>query len=217
MHYAVHEDVIDLNVVRDILNLYHNSKSIRETTVAMDKLNNPWQYEAIKQLDPVIQQYVDTSHNIGDNVYKHSHPYFPHVDISDDYPCVNVVIPLYIHENKKQKFIIFDQYVCSKNPRTWLGSFQIPGNFEKNKKSTFMYLEDDVENLTSKPIDKTFYKEHLDIPNFTEELFFGMSGNAVDYKVGNLIIFDSKYIHCTGKIEADYKIGLTLRFKGTML
>ena len=216
MHYAVHENVIDLDIINDILELYHNSGSIREVTVHMDKLNNPWSFDAIRQLEPIIQQYVDTTDNIGDNVYMHSHPYFPHVDTSAEYPCVNVVIPLYIHDNKEQNFIVFDQYVTTNRPRTWLGSFLLKEEFKKNKSSTFMHTEDDVVGLTNTPIDNDFYNKYLDIAHFTPELFFGMSGTATEYKPGNLIIFDSKYIHCTGKMQAEYKIGLTLRFKGTL-
>lgn len=217
MHYAVYKDVVDLDIINDILELYHNSGSLRETTMSMDKLNDPWNYGVIRKLEPIINQYIDTSHNIGDNVYMHNHPYFPHVDISDDYPCVNVVIPLYIHESKPQSFIIFDQYVSTKKPRTWLGSFELPEDFKKNKKSTYMHKEEDVEGLTDKLIAEDFYNLYLDIDNFSPSLFYGMTGNAVEYKPGNLIIFDSKYVHCTGKMEAEYKIGLTLRFKGSII
>ena len=31
---------------------------------------------------------------------------------------------------------------------------------------------------------------------------------------GSLIIFDSKHLHCTGKMLCDWKMGLSLRFKG---
>lgn len=216
MHYAVYKDVVDLKIIDDILKLYHNSAAERETTVSMDKLNNPWKFNEIRKLEPIIQQYINTEENIGDNVYMHSHPYFPHVDISDDYPCVNVVIPLYIHDSKEQQFIVFDQYVKTKKPRTWLGSFALEEEFKKNKSSTFMHTEDDIIGLTNQPIDSSFYNKHLDIENFTPELFFGMSGTATEYKPGNIIIFDSKYVHCTGKMQAEYKIGLTLRFKGTL-
>jgi hypothetical protein len=216
MHYAVYNNIINQTTIDEILELYHNSKDIRETTMSMDKLNKPWTFDAIRQLEPILKQYIDTSSNIGDNVYMHSYPYFPHVDISDDYPCVNVVIPLYIHENKEQKFIVFDQYVTTNAPRTWLGDFSVKNDFNKNKKSTFVYKETDIAGLTNNPIDQKFYDRYLDISHFTPNLFFGMSGTALEYKPGNLIIFDSKHVHCTGKMETDYKIGITLRFKGSL-
>jgi hypothetical protein len=45
-------------------------------------------------------------------------------------------------------------------------------------------------------------------------LFFGLTGHALNYKPGNLLIFNSKYIHATGKMLAKHKIGLSLKFKG---
>ena len=45
-------------------------------------------------------------------------------------------------------------------------------------------------------------------------MFKQCSVNVVDYAPGNLIIFDSKYIHCTGKMKCEWKMGLSLRFKG---
>ena len=43
-------------------------------------------------------------------------------------------------------------------------------------------------------------------------MFYGCTGHAVDFTPGDIIIFDSKFIHCTGSMLADYKIGLSLRF-----
>lgn len=217
MHFVVHKNIIDSKIRSDIVNLFHNKEQLRDQSMTMDKLNHPWNYNEVRMLESILRQYIDTSQNIGDNIYKHKYPYFPHVDVCDQYPSVNVVIPLYIHKNKPQSFVIFDQYVTMNKPRTWMGSYDFSTkDFEKNKKSKFIHEDNDIKNLTGLPIDDTFYQKYLDVDYFTPDLFFGLTGNAVDYKPGNLIIFDSKYVHCTGKMQAEYKIGLTLRFKGTL-
>ena len=46
-------------------------------------------------------------------------------------------------------------------------------------------------------------------------MFKSCSGVALDFTPGNLIMFDSKYIHCTGKMNCKWKVGLSLRFKGS--
>lgn len=216
MQYKVYEDIIDSKIINEILDFYHNSTGLRENNNGMDKLNNPWSYTVVRQLDDLLREYVETEVNVGDNIYKHEYPYFPHVDIHEYYPCVNVLIPLYIHGNKKQDFVIFDQYVKKSQPKTYLGKHQIQGDFLQNKKTSYMYLDEDVVGLTNKPINNDFYEKHIAHEYVDKELFFGMTGSVVDYKPGNLIVFDSKYIHCTGKMQADYKIGLSLRFLGNI-
>ena len=46
-----------------------------------------------------------------------------------------------------------------------------------------------------------------------EEQFYGLTGTAYDYKPGNILVFPSNQLHCTGRMDCDYKIGLSLRFE----
>jgi hypothetical protein len=214
MHYQVLENIIDLKKVNEILDFFHANTHLHENKMYMQKLNYPWSCDVVNSLADTIKEYVDIDSNIGDNIYKHSYPYYPHVDIDDSYPSVNFLIPLFVADNKKQHFVIFDQYVENTKSKTWLGNLELEGEFVKNSKNKYIHTDPDVKNCTINEIDENFYKEYLEHAGRDRKLFFGCSGNAIEYKPGNAIIFDSKYVHCTGKMVADYKIGVSLRFKG---
>lgn len=88
--------------------------------------------------------------------------------------------------------------------------------FSRNKVNKDSIFEDkDVIGCIDKEIDDNLYAA-LENPFRPKELFYGLTGTIVDYKPGNLILFNSKYIHATGKMQAKYKIGLSLRFKGNI-
>ena len=214
LHFKVLENIIPEENQNEIIELFNSSEHLRLNKNGMDKLNDPWSFDTIRKLEPIIQQYVDTTKCIGDNVFKHKNPYFPHVDVKG-YPCINFLIPLYINSGDQQYFIIFDQYVNNANPKTWIGHNlkEIKGDFNVNKNAGYIY-KDDVSGLTDKDIDYEFYKEYLgESVKRRHDLFYGCTGHAIEYKPGNAIMFDSKYIHCTGKMNTDFKIGLSLRFK----
>jgi hypothetical protein len=216
MHYKVLKDIIDLDKITKILDFFNSNNHLHENKMFMQKIINPWKYDVVNTLNEDISNYIDTSTNIGDNIYKHYYPYYPHVDIDDSYPSVNFLIPLFVEDNKTQHFVIFDQYVKNNKPKTWLGNTEITGEFVKNLKEKFIHNDPDVENCTNNPIDEMFYTDYLEQEGRSKDLFFGCSGNAVEFKPGDAIIFDSKFIHCTGKMNAEYKIGLSLRFKGNI-
>ena len=62
-------------------------------------------------------------------------------------------------------------------------------------------------------IDLQFYKTYLESKSRSRELFWGLSGNVFSWEPGNVIIFDSRHIHCSGKMNCDAKLGLSLRFE----
>ena len=104
MHYKIFENVIDKKLINDIFTFYNNSETY--TTNGMHKVEQPWTLEVVRNLEPILSNYFDTSlENIGDNIYKHDFPYFPHVDISKaGYPCFNVLIPIKVENDIEQKF-----------------------------------------------------------------------------------------------------------------
>lgn len=216
MHYRVIENLIDKKFIDEILDFFHNHDHLRVKRMGMDKLESPWDYPVVSQLSDIIKDYVNVDKCLGDNVFKHNFPYFPHVDIDERYPIVNFLIPLYVENNFSQHFVIFDQYVTDNSPRTWTGNLKFKNDFENNKATTFIYKDQKVANLTNYEIDEEFYVRYLEQEYRDRELFRGCSGIALEYKPGNVIMFDSKYIHCTGKMIAEYKIGLSLRFQGVM-
>jgi hypothetical protein len=216
MHYRIVENLFDKKELDDIIFFFNNNTNLHENKMYMQKINKPWSFDVVKSLDSKIKNYVDTDENIGDNIYKHQYPYYPHVDIDDRYPCVNFLIPLYVADNITQHFVIFDQYVENTTAKTWLGNIGLEGEFVKNIKSKFIHTDTDVKNCTNKPIDENFYTSYLEHVGRDRELFFGCTGTAIEFKPGSAIMFDSKFIHCTGKMLADYKIGLSLKFKGKL-
>jgi hypothetical protein len=216
MHFKVLKNIIPQHKIDEIVQFYNESGDLREHKMGMDKLNRPWTFRVVRDLEPIISSYVSTETNIGDNIFKHTFPYYPHVDIDERYPCINFLIPLYIHNNLPQHFVIFDQYVKNKSPKTWTGNKTLTGKFEKNDIGNFIYNDDNVANVTDSDIDEQFYKDYLEQDYRDRELFKGCSGVAVEYTPGDAILWDSKHIHCTGKMVAEYKIGLSLRFLGTI-
>ena len=108
MQYKILKNVLSQEHIESILDFYNEYRHlIQQQDNGWEKLNQPWSFDTVKNLDSIISPHVDTSHNLGDNIYKHTFPYFPHVDTHGGYPCVNVLVPLYVQG--PQKFIIFDQ------------------------------------------------------------------------------------------------------------
>lgn len=218
MHYKVYENAFDLEIIKGIFNYYTEYKNIHSTN-GIYKIEHPWNIDIIQNtIKPILSQYIDTNlPNIGDNIYKHNYPYYPHVDLSGaSYPCINVLIPIKVHNNVEQKFCIFDQHTTDfSTGATWVGNhYDIIKDFEHNKKRKFIHNDDTIKNKTGYDIDENFYINNIDHIDRDREMFKSLSGVAVDFKPGNLIVFDSKYIHCTGKMTCDWKIGLSLRFLG---
>lgn len=218
MHYQVHKNVIPKNIIDEILTFFNTNISLRENKNYMDKINDPWSYNVVNQLEPILNKFINTEKNLGDNIYKHSYAYFPHTDTHPEYDSINALIPLFIQGNNYQPFVIFDQYCVNPKAKTWMISEDTNTTFEKNKVERQKISEDNqVIGCTNKPVDSYLYENFLKNNHRPESLFYGLTGTAVTYKPGNLILFNSKYIHATGTMQAKYKIGLSLRFKGTLL
>lgn len=204
--------VIPIHIIHTLLDFFETNTHLYRDTMGMTKISNPWQY-VDHILNPILSAYIDTSKNLGDNFYKHSFPYFPHIDSCGNPNSYNVLIPLKLSDPVDQKFVIFDQYCTDYTGATWIGNIWKPkGNFESNKKREFPSLDPDVVGCTDKPIDPTLY-DILKYDFRNEEMFYGLTGTAYDYSPGDILIFPSNQIHCTGKIECKWKIGLSLRFE----
>lgn len=218
MHYTLVKNAFSQDLLIDIYNYYNNHFHEAHITNSMYKIENPWNLDIVqKKIKPILAKYFDTNlKNLGDNIYKHSDPYFPHCDTSQTYPCFNVLIPIKVENDLEQKFCIFDQYINDfSSGVTWVGKwFSVMQEFERNKKREFIYNDLIVENSTNTDIDNDFYIQNLEHKARDKSLFKGCSGVALDFKPGNLIIFDSKHIHCTGKMRCNWKMGLSLRFRG---
>lgn len=218
MHYQVHENVIPKNIIDEILNFFNTNPNLRENKNYMDKINRPWSYNVVNQLEPILSKFINTEKNLGDNIYKHSYAYFPHTDTDSKYDSINALIPLFVEGNNYQPFVIFDQHCVNQNAKTWMITEDTDTTFEKNQvEKQGIYNDKDVIGCTNQPVDSYLYENFLKNKHRPKSLFHGLTGNAVTYKPGNLILFNSKYIHATGTMQAEYKIGLSLKFEGTLL
>ena len=218
MHYKVYKNVFNSGVINSVTEYYNNRFEETHLTNGMYKIEDPWNIDIVQEnIKPILSKYFNTDlENIGDNIYKHNDPYFPHCDTSIGYPCFNVLIPLQVYNNLEQKFCIFDQYINDfTSGATWMGKwYAATPDFEHNKKRRYPYKDTIVEKITKNDIDEDFFTKNLEYRGRDRLLFKGLSGVAIDFKPGSLIMFDSKHIHCTGKMICDWKMGLSLRFKG---
>ena len=207
-----YENILSKEIINELLDFFNNNESLYHDTMGMIKISNPWNYVK-NTLDPILSNIIPTGTNLGDNFYKHDFPYFTHIDSFDNPNSYNVLIPLFVEGEHKQKFVVFDQYCTDYRGATWLGDIWKPeGDFESNKKRDFPYKDPTVVGCTDQPISDDMY-EILKYDYRNEEQFYGLTGTAYDYKPGNILVFPSNQLHCTGRMDCDYKIGLSLRFE----
>ena len=207
-----YKNVVPNNILYDLINFFDDNTHLHRETMGMTKISTPWKH-VNKLLNPLLSKYFDTSKNLGDNFYKHNFPYFPHIDSAGNKNSYNVLIPLKLSKPVEQKFVIFDQHCIDYSGATWLGNIWKPeGDFESNKKREFPYKDPDVIGYTDNPIDPKLY-DILKYDYRNEEMFFGLTGIAYDYTPGDILIFPSNRIHCTGKMDCEWKMGLSLRFE----
>lgn len=199
-----------------LLEYFKNNEDQQINTMGMQKI--PLIGSSLKIIE-LIQNIISNIIGIkkyvllGDNFFKHSISYFPHCDANEPNAWLNILIPLEI-SSVGQKFIIFDQ-TWHGDATTWIGNLNTKNDFLNNKKSNQRPIDSPLlQNGTDKEIDDLIY-EKIDNRFLSKDYLFGLSGQVVDWIPGNIIIFNSKKIHMTGKMVAPYKIGLTVRI-GTL-
>lgn len=181
----------------------------------MDKVLLPLDEEPfVTFVRDVIERRVGITEEytiVGDNFYKHANSYFPHCDAIESNAWLNIVLPIRVFGAfGQQKFVVFDQTWTGKNI-TWLGKYELAGDFHSNKKTnqrpcdgeffeggTGLELPDDIWN-------------HLEHRHFDQNYFYSMSGSAYAWEPGNAIVFDSRHIHATGRMQNFSKLGLSIR------
>lgn len=140
------------------------------------------------------------------NILWHKAGIPPHVDECGMGNKYTVVIPLEVSD-PNQKLIVFDQTYDVET--TWLGDLVTEMNPDRSygsERSEAPYKTPGVQGLTNEPCPEELTK-HLPT-YYGPDMYFGLTGEVVDYKVGTLIIFDSHRIHTTGNMNAE-KIAVT--------
>ena len=223
------ENVISNEVLATLIDNFESREDQHKHTMSMEKLDDPWHLrcsaypnyttpEVSDLLKPILDQYIDTSTNVGDAYFKHFQPYFPHADNNNVFDTINVLIPLQLSSpTEEQRFVVFDQTNTQQSGATWLGGYDRPGNFQHNKKRTYPFHDSNVAGCVSEYVDQDIYDAYLKTSSRSRELFRGLSIDQVyRWSPGDVIFFNSNQIHCSAIMKVKWKMGLSLRFKGSL-
>jgi hypothetical protein len=170
--------------------------------------------EFVELLHDIIQNRIGITtpyEVIGDNFYEHGFSYFPHCDAVESNSWLNILIPIKLFDQRaEQKFIVFDQQYITGNA-TWMGSYDLKGDFLSNKKITKRICDtENVVNQTGKDIDDILYND-INKTYLSKDYLFSMSGDSFSWNPGDIIAFDSRFIHTTGTMNCSKKLGLSVR------
>ena len=216
------ENVIPLDVCKYIKDFFDNNPDLqihKPNNPNVVKINHPWRHLQ-DILDPILSKYFRTNKGSGGNIYKHQNLYSLHVDSDEPTQMINVNIPIHLEvTNPEQHFIVFDQWTDNGFGQTWYGDRDDLNNynFDRNKKVAMTPWEDErVYDKTDVDIDPEFYNKYLDFDCHKPSYFKGLSGTAYNWKPGNMVVFNSNNIHCTGKLVGPWKMGLLINFEGSL-
>jgi hypothetical protein len=147
------------------------------------------------------------------NFYRHSSPYLPHTDYRvNQHNTVNVVIPLH-HPEADAHLVIFDQE-WHRDSVTWCMHHPIIEFSVNTGVQGWPDMYDDVLYRTNEPIDPSFHEKFLS--RFPSNTLHGLSGRALPWVPGSMMVFDNRMIHCTSNFTGT-KIGISLRFSKARL
>lgn len=210
--HKILENFVDKQLQEYLLSVF--SRETHYVTRTMEKASLPLQdNDFLNCITNIINTAVGATDYVivGDNFYRHSISYFPHCDAIEDSAWMNIVIPLRLENSQgQQKFIVFDQAWQGKNA-TWVGNLKLEGDFYSNKKISERPCDSEfLTNPTEKELPAELW-QHIDDKYFNRDYFYSMSGRAYDWRPGNIILFDSQHIHATGRMQCDFKTGLSLR------
>lgn len=220
LRHKAFENAIPLEVCTHIKEFFDSRSDLhfhRPNNPNVIKINHPWKHLQTL-LDPILSQYFKTNKGQGGNIYKHSNVYATHVDSGEPYQLINALIPIYLPEpDVKQHFVVFDQWIENGIGRTWNANHVVKHNLDYNTiTSSIPYNDIAVYDKIDADIDREFYNSYLDSSDYHYEHFKGLTGTAYEFRPGNLILFNSNNLHCTGKLTTPWKLGLHINFEGSL-
>lgn len=196
---AIGRDLLDL-CIKD----YESRGSYQTHT-----MNKAEPGESLSVLSELITSLVgqDLVYRSG-NFYQHSRPYLPHTDYRTDQDnTVNVVIPLY-HPELDASLVIFDQE-WHENSVSWCMHYPVQEFAVNTGVPGWPDMYEKVLHKTNSPIDQTLRERFLS--RFPEKTLHGLSGRALPWIPGSMMVFDNRMIHCTSNFTGT-KLGISLRF-----
>ncbi len=210
--HKILENCVDKNLQEYLIDVFN--REIHYNTRSMEKASLPLSdNQFVDCISNIIENIVGANNYtiVGDNFYRHSISYFPHCDAIEDSAWMNIVIPLRLENTiSQQKFIVFDQTWQGRNA-TWVGTLQLDGDFYSNKKISARPCDSELlEHKTNDELPLDIW-QHIDNKYFNRDYFYSMSGAAYNWTPGNIIVFDSQHVHATGKMQCQFKTGLSIR------
>lgn len=146
----------------------------------------------------------------GGNYWQTPNPFHVHTDTGKQSelkgikPKYNIVIPLNVHPTFKT--VIFDQKWYGDAVHFWVGSLYkyFPDPVYNERKSDYKY----VQNMINEDFNFRDYATLL--THLPYETLQGLSVNTViPWNIGQAIVFDSQYLHCSSNFTG-VKEGLTI-------
>lgn len=214
----VFEDALSQETVDKIINYFYDNPdqwTHEATDAGVIKIDNPW--EVLKDIiQPELLKCFKAENGHHGWIYRHVWQYHLHTDCFFEEPMVNVLIPLFVPPEQKhdQAFIVFDQTAEWGYPMAWKLPDDPDATHKMNYRGTSTnqrpYDDPRVHGCTEEPIDQELYDA---IGTDTKDFFHGLTGHNLDFKPGNVMIFDSLHLHALGKMD-NWKMGLVLHFWG---
>lgn len=175
-----------------------------------EKEVNKDEYTHFMMIDETVHSFLDEYFSdktfCHGNILWHKAGIPPHIDECGMGNTQSIIVPLIVN-NPDQKLIVFDQTYDKEC--TWFGNLQAEMNPDRSygsERHEPPYKTPGVQGLTGKPCPKEL-TDHLPT-YYGEDMYFGLSGDVINYEVGTAIIFDSQRIHTTGTMTGE-KLAVT--------
>jgi len=195
------KNVIDQHTIEHLKKMFYSNPFSRvKLPNNMIKVDKKADIKFIADLINVNAENITLAH-----FYKHTQPLYPHTDYHER-EISNIVMPLEVADDSKPHLIIFDQ-VWDNPANTWVFNDK-QAKFQHNKELLGRPCDYDILYSTNKEVDDELYS-HLD--HQPKDYWHGLSGTAYPFEPGNVLKFDAKSIHATGKMTCESKLGLTIR------
>ena len=211
------ENALEQDLINDLKSIFWNNMNLHYRVLDYDvRIDDPWKY--VKDLLYCkLQKYIqiaDLDCNRGNNFFLNNVAYGVHTDYYNT-ETVSVLIPL-MTKNDDQTIIIFDQWMDDEPDPPHTGfSFRLnnTSRLRSNAVLNGKIRDFPVMNLTNNNIPDILYVHLPKRVKDCSNLLHGLSGNIIRWKPGNVIVFNSRRLHVTGRTDGKTRLALSLTFR----
>ncbi len=208
------EDVLPESEIASLVNIFTQSnKTIKNTgpvTVNIDPTmvrGTP----AIQRILSTVEQYIGKFEISAGLFFKVDYPHIIHNDdtwaFPQTYKGITVPLELYGSGSEYPGLCVFDQYYLDGPAKFFLDEPEMELNYNKG-----VYEYSSVENKSSESVPDSVYDKYL--THVKRRWLDGLSVNQIlEWKPGNIMIFDSTKLHCATdfrKLGYRGKLGLSI-------